>query len=105
MNLGVVVFERRGDDLHFIAARFVCDEQQIRGCDPDADVPLIQAFCRDIDEKLQDAGEAEEFLRTMESSFSNSIEFSARMALITTDPGAEVDELVRLYLKPASREQ
>lgn len=101
INIGVVVLERRDGRVLSADARFNCEEERILAFDSDADVDLLQALCKDIEEKLQDPQERESFLRTLEESFSDSLQLSERKAIATADPAAELDTLARLYLPPA----
>jgi hypothetical protein len=101
INIGIVVIERDEERILFAEARFVCDEERILAFDNDADVETLQAICRDIQQGLHDSEGREFFLRSMEESFSNSIQLSDLRTQITADPAAEVDVLADLYLTPA----
>jgi hypothetical protein len=102
INLGVLIVQETEGRIVFADARFNCDRARILAFDPDADVEMLEAICRDIRQKLRDANERESFLRMMEDSFSNSIQLSDRKTISTTDPAAEVDTLARFYLVPES---
>ena len=101
ITIGVLVVERREGRVLFADARFVCDAERILAFDADADLEILQAICRDIQQGLHSSEGREVFLRTMQESFSNSIQLSDITTQTTADPAAEVEALARLYLAPA----
>lgn len=104
INIGVLVVEKMEGLILFADARFNCDQTRILAFDPQADVEMLQAISKDIQGKLSDEQEREFLVHMMEDSFSNSIQFSDRKTLQTTDPAAEVERLTRLYLTPVPPE-
>ena len=94
INLGVVLI---APDAKLIDARFVDDWGKVRLLRPRADIGLLRAICLDIQERIKH-GDAEEIIRIMEDSFSNTIRVSERMEYDSDNPVRALDELATAHL-------
>jgi hypothetical protein len=92
INIGVLVLNEQGADV-----RFRKDWDLLSRLDPDADLEMLDAIRRDIEMKFH-SPEREEMLKTIETSFSNTIRCSSRGQVLCEDPVTEIDRLVRMYL-------
>lgn len=99
-DVGVLVLERKGDRTCFADARFIADTKELLALDPSADVNMLLAFFREVEQRLRDLEEADAFLQTMLDSFSNTIKISdSRTVVISGDPARVVDKLAALYVR------
>jgi hypothetical protein len=92
-NIAVVLF---GDG--FADVRIAPDWQRVTAIDPRADVKFLRAVASEIRDRLQAADKREEMLRTMEDSWSDAIQVSARKGIVTADPATEMETLASQYL-------
>src|SRR5258708_12008195 len=84
--------------------RFTSDWSRVRCIDPDADVEMLLAIQQELNNELRNAGlERDLVLRKIQDSFSNAIQASDLTACLAEQPGAEADELARLYLERPRR--
>ena len=105
VNVGLVLLPQTGE----AELRFTSDWSRVRCIDPDADVEMLLAVQQELNNELKNAGlERDLVLRKIQDSFSNAIQASDLTACLAEQPGAEADELARLYLerprRPHSRE-
>jgi Protein of unknown function (DUF3037) len=94
INLGVVLWapESKATDV-----RFADDWTRVRNLDPDADIEVLRATCRDIERHIRQ-GDAGDIIRLMEDSFSNAIQISPRMEYASENPIRAMDELAAAHL-------
>lgn len=75
------------------AVRFIKDWDRVKHLDRHADLEVIRAICRDVEERIQ-SEDAEEIIRVMEDSFSDAICVSDRAAVYAgDDPDQTMNEL------------
>jgi hypothetical protein len=94
ITIAVILFDPSGG---FCGVRFVSDWQQVRGFDPDADIEMLEALGRDIEEQFR-SGKGEQILRTMEDSFSNAVQLSPGTVCVVNEPRNEIEKLASQYL-------
>lgn len=101
MDVGIVLFETNGKEIGFVKAKFITNMRRIAAFDPNADLTLLRATFREIEEKLEMPSEKESILRTVQDSFSTSLEVvGPKTVIVFGDPVTEVDKLSCLYLSP-----
>src|SRR5580658_2367510 len=98
VNIGVVLVEPetaqgRGVEERFAEVRFTRDWRRVRRVDPRADVEMLEALEREIRGRLRTTKDREVLLRTMEDSFSNTIQLSPLHTCEVEDPAREIEEL------------
>jgi hypothetical protein len=106
VNIGVVLVEPetaqgRGVEERFAEVRFTRDWRRVRRVDPRADVEMLEALEREIRGRLRTTKDREVLLRTMEDSFSNTIQLSPLHTCEVEDPAREIEELASMYLGAA----
>jgi hypothetical protein len=94
INLGVILF---APNAKTPGVRFISDWRRIQSLHPEGDLNVIQAICRDIEQRVR-AGDAEEVVRVMEDSFSNAVQVSARMNCESQDSDQAMNNLAAIYL-------
>jgi hypothetical protein len=98
-NLALIALERRDDRTSFADARFIADTKELLVFDPDADVNMLTALFREIEQALRHPEDADVFLEMMLDSFSNVIQISDRKTVIISgEPASEVTNLAALYI-------
>jgi hypothetical protein len=98
-DVGLLVLERSDDRIRFISARFIPDTKGLLAFDPNADVNVLLAFFREIEQRVNDLEDADVFLQMMLDSFSNTIQISdAKTVIVSGDPASEIDKLAALYV-------
>ncbi len=103
-NVGLLAFERRDERRHFLGARFISNITGLLAFDPNADVDLLLAFFREIEQKLHEREGAHDLLHTMLDSFSNTIQISdEKTVVISADPEDEIDKLAALTFSGRDR--
>ena len=100
VNVGLVLLPETGP----AELRFTTDWSRVRCLDPEADLEMLEAVQRELNENLHNAGvERDLVLRKIQDSFSNAIQASDLTACLAEQPRAEADELARLYLERPRR--
>jgi len=94
VNIGVVLFDPSGG---FCGVRFASDWGKVQGFDPDVDIQMLEALCRDIEAHFR-GGKGEEILRTMEDSFSDAVQLSPGTVYLADEPGKEIEKLASQHL-------
>ena len=102
VNVGLVLLPQTGP----AELRFTSDWSRVRCLDPEADLEMLEAVQRELNDNLRNAGlERDLVLRKIQDSFSNAIQASDLTACLAEQPAAEADELARLYLERPRRTQ
>jgi hypothetical protein len=97
-NVGLLALERRDERRHFLGARFIPDTKGLLAFDPNADVDVLLALFREIEQRLREREDAGAFLHAMLDSFSNNIQISdEKIVVISGDPEDEIDRLAAIY--------
>lgn len=94
VNLGVVLLAQAGNASD---VRLIDDWERVQRLQPDADIELFRAICRDIEERIKH-GNADEMIQLMEDSFSSAIQVSKRMEYQADDPVRAMNDLAAAYL-------
>jgi Protein of unknown function (DUF3037) len=95
VNIGVVLTKPGGTEL--IDARFASDWNRVLALDPDADVEVLQALAREMQNEIQ-LGRGAVWLQRMKDSFSNAAQLSGGRTCETDDPASKINELASAYL-------
>jgi hypothetical protein len=102
-NVGLLVLEQRDERRCFLGTRFIPDTTGLLAFDPSADVDVLFAFFREI-EQTDEREDADAFLQTMLDSFSNTIQISdEKTIVISGDPEDEINKLATIYLANSRR--
>jgi Protein of unknown function (DUF3037) len=102
VNIGLVLLPPAGS----AEVRFTHDWSRVRCLDPQVDVEVLEALESDLREKLREMnGDHEFILRRIQDSFSNALQPTEFQGCLAESPGAEADELARLYLERPRRRQ
>jgi hypothetical protein len=102
VNVGLVLLPAAGS----AEVRFTRDWSRVRCLDPQADVEWLEAMETDLRGQLLEMnGDRDFILRKIQDSFSNALQPSEFKACLAESPGAEADELARLYLERSRRRQ
>ena len=98
-DVGLLAIERHDDRARFIGVRFIPDTKELLAFDPNADVNVLLAVFRELQQRVNDLEDADVFLQTMLQSFSNTIQVSdAKTVIVSGDPADEIDKLAALYI-------
>ena len=104
-NVGLLALERHDERRRFLGARFIADTTELLAIDPNADVEMLLAFFREIENRLHEREDADVFLQTMRDSFSNTIQISdEKTVVISGDPEVEIDKLAAIYISTSHLE-
>ncbi len=98
-NIGLLMFEPGANGAGFAEVRFRRDWRRVRCVDPQADIEMLEALERDIQEQLRNTRDRALFLKRMEDSFSNVIQLSSAKACLTENPVKELATLASFYLE------
>jgi hypothetical protein len=102
-NIALIALERDSHGICFADARFIPNTDGLLAFDRAADIGIINAFFREVGERLLDPQTADVFLQAMLDSFSNVIRITeAKTVVISDDPGQEIDKLAALYLSQSA---
>jgi hypothetical protein len=99
VNIGVLMVEGGANGSVFADVRFSKDWRRVRGLDPQADVDVIEALLREIRAEVGEVRDRAMLLRKMEDSFSNLIQLSEPMQVVTATAAApEIDTLASMFV-------
>jgi hypothetical protein len=102
VNIGVVLVEPRANGAGFAEVKFTRDWQRVKCLDPAADVEMLVGLEDDLRARLKE-GLREDFLRSVEESFSNLLQLSPAKACLTESPAEELGRLAEMYLERVRR--
>ena len=102
VNIGVVLVEPSANGAGFAEVRFTRDWQRVKCLDPAADVEMLAGLEDDLRVRLKE-GRCEDFLRSVEESFSNLLQLSPAKACLTESPAEELGRLAEMYLERVRR--
>jgi len=97
VNIGVIAIEPGPQG--FADARFTRDWRKARCFDPQVDIEMLDAYEREIRERLSTSEGRTMLLAQMEDSFSNLLETSPPLQCLTDNPEKELDLLASQYLE------
>jgi Protein of unknown function (DUF3037) len=101
VNIGVLMVEAGANGSVLADVRFAKDWQRVQRLDPQADVEVIEALLREIRAEVGEIKDRAMLLRRMEDSFSNVIQLSAPMQVVTATPAAEIETLASIFVDEA----
>lgn len=101
VNIGVLMVEAGASGSVFTDVRFAKDWRRVQRLDPQADVEVIEALLREIRAEVGEIKDPGMLLRRMEDSFSNVIQLSAPMQVMTATPAAEIETLASIFVDEA----
>lgn len=93
MNIGLLVWNE-----NFAEVRFTTNWDRLLRFDPNADLEMLEAICRDIGPKMHSA-DWRQMVQKIEDSFSNIIQCSKRGHCLCADPVREVENLASIYFQ------
>jgi len=107
VNIGVVLVEPGANGAGFADVRFTHDWQRLKCLDPAVDVEMLAAVEEDLRARLKEVSSCENFLRSIDESFSNLLQPSPTKGCLTESPAQELARLAEMYLErvrqPAAR--
>jgi|SRR5579862_727378 len=98
VNIGVLMVENGANGAVFADVRFAKDWRRLRCLDPQADIEVIEALLRDIRAEVGEIKDRAMLLKRMEDSFSNVIQLSEPMQVLTTTPTAEIEVMASMFV-------
>jgi len=101
VNIGVLMVEGGANGNVFADVRFAKDWRRVRCLDPQADVEVLEALLREIRAEVGEIRDRAMLLKRMEDSFSNVIQLSAPMAVVTETPAKEIEALASMFVDEA----
>jgi hypothetical protein len=101
VNIGVLMVEGGSNGAVFADVRFAKDWRRVRCLDPQADVEVIEALLREIRAEVGEIRDRAMLLKRMEDSFSNVIQLSAPMAVVTETPAEEIETVASMFVDEA----
>jgi len=101
VNIGVLMVEGGANGAVFADVRFAKDWRRVRCLDPQADLDVIDALLREIRAEVGEIRDRATLLKRMEDSFSNVIQLSAPMAVVTETPAEEIETVVSMFVDEA----
>jgi hypothetical protein len=101
VNIGVLMVEGGANGSVLADVRFAKDWRRVRCLDPQADVEVLEALLREIRAEVGEIRDRAMLIRKMEDSFSNVIQLSAPMAVVTATPEAEIEMVASMFVDEA----
>ena len=101
VNIGILMVEAGASGSVFADVRFAKNWRRVQRLDPQADVEVIEALLREIRAEVGEIKDRAMLLRRMEDSFSNVIQLSAPMQVVTATPAAEIETLASIFVDEA----
>jgi len=102
VNIGVVLVVPSPNGAGFAEVKFTRDWQRVKCLDPAADAEMLAGLEDDLRARLKEGGR-EDFLRSVEESFSNVLQLSPAKACLTESPAEELGRLAEMYLERVRR--
>jgi len=101
VNIGVLMVEAGANGSVFADVRFAKDWRRVRCLDPQADVEVLEALLLEIRAEVGEIRDRAMLLRRMEDSFSNVIQLSAPMQVLTANAAEEIGTLASMFVDEA----
>ena len=98
VNFGLVMRELNPVGVGFADLRLTNDWEYLLYHDPQADLEWLAALGRDFRQQLKDPDACEMFLKRVEESSSNLIQFSPKQVYLAAEPEKELDRLAHFLL-------
>ena len=100
VNIGVLLREAGRPESAVV--RFTKDWSRVRCVDPDADTAMLEALETEVRRRLLENGQP--VMKTLEDSFSNTLQITPSKACLAESVAAELDQLMSLYVETRKRE-
>src|SRR5580658_3874536 len=101
VNIGVLMVEGGANGAVLADVRFAKDWRRVRCLDPQADVEVLEALLLEIRAAVGDIRDRAMLMKRMEDSFSNVIQLSAPMAVVTAMPEVEIETMASMFVDEA----
>lgn len=101
VNIGVLMVEDGENGAVFADVRFAKDWRRVRCLDPQVDVEVIEAVLKEIRAEVGEIRDRTMLLKRMEDSFSNLIQLSGPMAVVTASPAEEIETMAAMFVNEA----
>jgi Protein of unknown function (DUF3037) len=101
VNIGVLMVEGGANGSVLADVRFAKDWRRVRCLDPQADVEVLEALLLEIRAEVGDIRDRAMLMKRMEDSFSNVIQLSAPMAVVTAMPEVEIETMASMFVDEA----
>ncbi len=88
------------EDGGFADVRFTQDWQMLQSIAPDVEMDWFEMVEREIRENLRGFRRREELMQLVSERFGSMIDVSPTKAVLTNDPGKEMEALASIYLAP-----
>jgi Protein of unknown function (DUF3037) len=99
VNFGVMALANGPNGAEFIDVRFMKDWGRVLCLDPQADLDVLFALEKEIRREIGRTKDQVTLLRKMEDSFSNLVQISAVMPVLTErTAAAEIDDVAKIFL-------
>jgi|HubBroStandDraft_3_1064219.scaffolds.fasta_scaffold20362_3 hypothetical protein len=98
VNIGVLMVEGGANGAVLADVRFAKDWRRVRCLDPQADVEVLEGLLREIRAGVGEIRDRAMLMKRMEDSFSNLIQLSAPMAVVTATPEAEIETMASMFV-------
>ena len=102
-GFGSLGWESRANGAGFAEVKFTRDWQRVKCLDPAADIEMLAGLEDDLRARVKEAGSRQDFLRSVEESFSNLLQLSPAKACLTESPAEELGRLAEMYLERVRR--
>jgi len=97
VDFGVLLREI-GNESGYVGVQFAPNWREVERLDPRADIPVLEAFEREIAGQVSSFREQDVLVRWLEDGHSNLVQLSPRTVCWAEDPEKEIETLVSLYL-------
>jgi hypothetical protein len=101
VNIGVLMVEGGENGGVFADVRFAKDWRRVRCLDPQVDVEVIEAMLKEIRAEVGEIRDRAMLLKRMEDSFSNLIQLSGPMQVVTASPAEEIETMAAMFVNEA----
>jgi hypothetical protein len=98
VNIGVLMVQGGENGVVFADVRFTKDWRRVRGLDPQVDMEVVESLLKEIRAEVGEIRDRTMLLKRMEDSFSNVIQLSEPMAVVTTSPTEEIDTMAAMFV-------
>ncbi len=111
VTIGAILREAgAGDEPGQAEVRFTRDWRRVRCLDPDADTALLEGMESELRRRLADPSSldpepARKLMRILEESLSLNVQMTEPKAYLAESMPAGMEELMRLYVEPQTRER
>jgi hypothetical protein len=98
VNIGVLLIDAAENEKVFADVRFAKDWGRVRCLDPQVDIEVLEALLLEIRSEVGEVKDRGMLFKRMEDSFSNVIQLSQPMQILTAAPAIEIDALASMFM-------